>query len=394
MIEPTLNMSDAARRPWDIAVVGAGPSGALAARELARSGHRVLSIDRSSFPRWKVCGCCLNGRALTTLEAVGLGDLVERCGAVSLTEMRWSAGGRSASLKLRQGVSLSREAFDAALIEAAIREGVQFLPATEANLIVSDRERRTLALRQKEGEVYIEANLIVAADGLSGRLLQEETHKAPTVEAGSRLGAGAIAEDVPGFFRAGTIFMACAAGGYVGLVRREDGRLTLAAGLDPDFVRRSGGLGPAAASLLAETGWPAICNLKELAWRGTPLLTRSRTKLAANRVVALGDAAGYVEPFTGEGMAWGLSAAAALPSLLQAGTAKWRTSFASEWQGVCRRLVGRRQYVCRALAWTLRQPWLTRSLVRILDWAPALAGPLIHHLNSPALLPQPRSAPS
>ena len=47
------------RTPWDAVVIGAGPAGAMAARELAVSGRRILLVERKHFPRWKICGALL-----------------------------------------------------------------------------------------------------------------------------------------------------------------------------------------------------------------------------------------------------------------------------------------------------------------------------------------------
>ncbi len=62
-------------RIWDVVVVGAGPAGTMAAREAARLGCSVLLVDKASWPRPKVCGCCLNETALSVLEEVDLTDL-------------------------------------------------------------------------------------------------------------------------------------------------------------------------------------------------------------------------------------------------------------------------------------------------------------------------------
>ena len=56
---------------FDALVIGAGPAGAVAARELARRGASVLLVDKSRFPRPKVCGCCVNGAAVGTLKRHG-----------------------------------------------------------------------------------------------------------------------------------------------------------------------------------------------------------------------------------------------------------------------------------------------------------------------------------
>ena len=88
--------------------------------------------------------------------------------AVPVSAFRLAAGGREASLRLDRGVSLSREAFDAALIRRAIADGVEFLPATRATGVVprtGEAVRRVL-LHQQGGEREIAASIILAADGL------------------------------------------------------------------------------------------------------------------------------------------------------------------------------------------------------------------------------------
>lgn len=83
----TLEVGEAGRRIWDAIVVGAGPAGALAARELARWHCSVLLVDKAVFPRSKVCGCCLNGRALAVLREADLGHLPATLGAVQLADI-------------------------------------------------------------------------------------------------------------------------------------------------------------------------------------------------------------------------------------------------------------------------------------------------------------------
>src|SRR5262249_58903437 len=113
---------------WDAVVVGAGPAGSVTARELARGGARVLLVDKATFPRPKVCGCCLNRAALAALRAVGLGHIPARCGAVPLSRVKLAAGRSAADVLLPGGVAVSREAFDAALVAEAVSAGVTFRP--------------------------------------------------------------------------------------------------------------------------------------------------------------------------------------------------------------------------------------------------------------------------
>ncbi len=106
------------RSRWDAIVVGAGPAGSMAARELAVRGAQVLLVDRRVFPRDKVCGGCLNGQALAGLRAAGLGGLVERSGGVPLRSFRLGMRGRTVELPLPSGMAVSRDRFDTGLAAA------------------------------------------------------------------------------------------------------------------------------------------------------------------------------------------------------------------------------------------------------------------------------------
>ncbi len=347
---------------FDATVIGAGPAGAVAARELARRGCSVLLVDKAHFPRPKVCGCCVNHAAIATLQRLGLAPVLTN--ASPLRGVHLAAGRRSALVKLPGGASLSREAFDAALVNEAVKAGAQFRGGVTAKL----------------GESLQEASVVIVATGLA-------SHDA-TPETGSRIGAGVTvpAEAVPEFFAPSTIFMATARGGYVGLVRVEDGRLDVAAAFDVDFVKARGGPGPAAEAVLGEVGWPRIADLAELPWKGTPALTRRAKALAGERWFAIGDAAGYVEPFTGEGMAWAVMSAAAVVPLAARAARRWDASLVREWESTHRRVIGKRQRTCRVVSRVLRSPTLTAIAVRALSALPVLSRPVVASLNRPSPL--------
>ena len=377
----TLTLDEASRRTWSIMVVGAGPAGATAARALARRGIEVLLVDRAMFPRWKVCGCCLNGNALSTLERIGLGDLPKRHGASVLTQMRLSANRREAHIALRGGVSLSRETFDTALIAEATRAGAAFLPGTTATLADLTATARVVRLANRDGSVLAEARVVLAADGLGGTLLARAGENAAPPQLRARIGAGVVSTNAPAFYDPGTLYMTCGDGGYLGLVRLEDGRLDLAAAFDADWLRRVGGPGASAIHLLKDAAWPIPSDLPTVHWRGTLALTRQARRVAAERVFVLGDAAGYVEPFTGEGMAWALASGAAVAPLAIRAATMWQYQLMREWTALYRRVVSRRQTACRAAAVVLRQPFLAGVVVAVLSRLPALAAPFIRHLN-------------
>jgi flavin-dependent dehydrogenase len=106
-------------------------------------------------------------------------------------------------------------------------------------------------------------------------------------------------------------------------------------------------------------------------------------RVAGRGLFLLGDATGYVEPFTGEGMAWALGSAVALAPLAVRAAAGWEPGLARAWARLHRRLVTRRQTVCRVAAAVLRRGRLAAALVAALSWLPGLAAPVVAHLNRP-----------
>jgi 2-polyprenyl-6-methoxyphenol hydroxylase-like FAD-dependent oxidoreductase len=387
-IPATLGLEQASGHCWDVIVIGGGPAGSLAARQLARMGKSVLLVDKLHFPRWKVCGCCVNSRALSILRAAGLSGLAERHQAVPLQFIELATQKSRAVLPLNGGVALSREALDAALVEAAIEAGAAFLPGVLAFLGADLGTARCVFLCQGKDRWETTTRLVLAATGLGSTGLGGEESLAAVVEPGSRIGAGVIARSVPTFYRAGVIYMACASGGYLGLVQREDRQLNLAAALDVAFVRESGGLGQAAALILSQAGWPAVPELSELAWRGTPGLTRRAHRLAAPRVLVLGDAAGYVEPFTGEGIGWALAAGAAVAPLARRAVECWKPELAEKWTALHAFLVNQDQRLCRWVMRVLRRPSLFHLCTAAVAHAPGLAGPFLRRLERrPGVVP-------
>lgn len=380
LIRPTLDWEQVSGRHWDVLVVGAGPAGATVAYELARRGVSVLLVDRASFPRWKVCGCCLNGAALSALAAIGLEDLPQRLGAVPLSQMHLAVGTARASLDLPLGVALSREVFDSGLIHAAIDAGAAFLPETEAELQPEAAAERHALLKHDAHEITVSSRLVIAADGLGGTLLKSHRELAIDIAQGAPIGAGTVFDQAPDFYAPATVYMACSRDVYVGAVRLEDGRLDVAAALQPARLRRSAGLGGLVEQVLTECRFPCPAELAKASWRGTPPLTRFRRRLVDNRLFVLGDAAGYVEPFTGEGMSWAIQAAIlAVPYVLDS-LQHWSPSHATMWETRYRRFFSQHEQVCVHARNLLKHHLLARAAVRLLRLAPWLASPWLRRV--------------
>lgn len=384
-LEATCSLEDARAVRWDAVVVGAGLAGTMTALGLARKGRQVLLVDKATFPRNKVCGGCLNLRSLEVLQAAGLGNLVPSLGGVPLTRIELISRKHHAIAPLPGGMAISRYRLDEALIRQALACGVEFLDRSTAELRPPSPGVRRLTLRREEETIEISAPIVLAADGLHSNLLRRSGEVAATVAPGARIGAGILLRDAQNDFQPGRIYMAAGKWGYVGITRVEDDKLDVAAALDGEALRRSGGPGPLAADILQESGLPLPQGLHDGHWQGTPPLTRHTARPGAERVLALGDAAGYVEPFTGEGMAWALSAGRAVVDHANAGIDHWQPATLDAWTAEYRRCVRQRQWVCKGLAAMLRRPTLTHWAVRLLAWQPGLARPIVNRINAPAL---------
>lgn len=359
---------------WDCVVIGAGPAGSATALGLARRGVRVLLVDKATFPRPKVCGCCVNPRALEALRLMGLGGLASR--GLPLESLRVACHGRAATIRRRLGVSLSRENLDSEIIEAAVHAGVAFAEGTRAALLPGASP--SVELHGSGGCRLLAAKAVVLATGLI------ETRGGDgegLVARSSKIGAGAWVARPPRGYDPGRIEMACGVDGYVGAVVLEDGRLDLAAALRPESVKAAGGIGPAAAEILSRSGLPEVPGIADLVWRGTPRLTRSAARVATGRVFRVGDAAGYVEPFTGEGIAWALAGAQALAPIVARAVGDPAYDAEAEWARAHAQGVRARQAMCRAVAAVLRRPRWTRVAIAVLDRSPALAGPVLGRLH-------------
>lgn len=364
-----------------MAVVGAGVAGAMAARLMAERGLAVVLVERCAFPRHKVCGGCLNRRSLAILKAAGLDIELKERGAVPLDTAMMAAGGRAARVPLPGGLAVSRALLDSILVKAARDRGVLFLDQTTAKLGTPGGAYRPVHLSGNGHKHTLSARLILAADGLQGNLLGRAGEGWSRVASRSRVGVGAVLPNAPANYEPGTVYMACAPRGYVGLVRAEEGQLVVAGAFDPDFLRACGGPSAATEAVLACAPFTPP-ELDGGFWSGTPPLTRRREHFTAERVWAIGDAAGYVEPFTGEGMAWALSAARDAANLAGAMPDGDWAPLAAAWERSRRRAMRRQRLLCHVTARVLRSPRITRGLAVLLSRNPALLRPLVQFVNA------------
>lgn len=328
---------------WDLAVVGAGPAGSAAAIGALRvdPSLRVALLDRAGFPRDKSCGDGIAPHVVDLLAGVGVTGIVD--GHVPVPRLRLGRGASGVDRCLARATwVIPRAVFDQRLVEAAQAAGATLL------------RHRVRELRQGSSVVLdgeVEARTVVGADGAHSmvrRALGMRTGPMAVAIRGysptpsQRANAQVIAFDTarqPAYAWSFDRGDGLSNVGYGVLADRRDDRPTRAQLLERLDVLLPGATADAHG------------------WRGARLpLSTGRWRPPAGRVVLAGDAAGLVNPMTGEGIhhavATGLAAGrAAAEALADDDPASAGTRYA---RATTPLLAGHLRHVAAAA-------WLTRS---------------------------------
>ncbi|WP_410561791.1 geranylgeranyl reductase family protein [Amycolatopsis sp. cmx-4-61] len=164
----------------EVIVVGAGPAGSTVATYLARAGVDVLLLEKTEFPREKVCGDGLTPRGVKQLIDLGI-DTSEDAGWVHSRGLRILTGDLTLELDWPDltsyppyGVSRTRHDFDDLLAKLAVKAGARLYERTTVTSAITNASGRVVGVEAKVGPektpVHYRAPLVLACDGVSARL--------------------------------------------------------------------------------------------------------------------------------------------------------------------------------------------------------------------------------
>lgn len=343
-------------KSFDAIVVGAGPAGGSAAVFLSCAGLHVAVVEKSAFPRRKVCGEFVSAATLPLLDAVGIGEAARAAGGPPVTRVGIYGGTTTVTAPMPMpasgardpGRTIRRDALDTLLLEAAARAGAEVFQPYRATDLRSDETGHVLTMRG-EDEIALSAPVLVAAHGSwePGTL---PTQKKPPHRDSDLLAFKAYLFGAT--FDRDLMILAGFPGGYAGMVHRDAGSV----GISACFRRRD--LARAREAFPAATAGESVFRFMAAATRGIaeamngaefesppygsgPLVPGIRPGYEGG-IFRVGNAAGEAHPAIADGLSMAIQSGALLashlsgasldrPSLDRIGAAyasAWRAQFA------------------------------------------------------------------
>ncbi len=364
----------------DAIVVGAGPAGSATALHLARRGHRVLIVDRARFPRPKPCGEYLNPGAVEALRRLGVAGAVGRAG-VSISGMFIAALDGQAlwtPFPAGRGLLVPRERLDDLLRRAAARAGAKVLEDCRVDAVIPGSPV-VIEGRHAGEPIRLRGRLVIGADGIRSVVARRAGPLAPA--AGGHYTVGAHFEGLAADSPRGDLHLG--RGWYAGAALYGGGRGNVVVAMPRAMLQRAGS-DTEAAFRQACASLPLLGPLVRGARRVTPFasvgpLGYTRRSCVDDGVLLAGDAAGTINPMTGEGIALALRgaelAADAADRALRTGETSRRALAA--YDRARRAAFGDVWRVSRLLQWIIRRPPMAAALFRGLARDPSLASRLL-----------------
>jgi flavin-dependent dehydrogenase len=300
---------------YDVIVVGGGPAGCAAAITLAQRGAKILLLEEKRMPRDKLCGEFVTAECLPLLVKLGVSEQLQAAGAQSIKRLKLVVGSErlvearidQISANSSSAIGISRSRFDQILFDRAgsvgaeCREGI----AVKERLWEKGRIAGVEAVSVPEGKLLqFRAPFIVDASGRNSRLMVGRRERVGG-RRGSRMyamkahftGVEGIDDQIELYFFPG---------GYGGLSRIEGGLVNLCFVLGESTLKRSGGNTDRVLDETVRLNEVAAVRLKQARpagkWLTVGPLTFGRVRTGSEGVIAIGDASGMIDPFTGTGI--------------------------------------------------------------------------------------------
>ena len=295
------------RKTYDVIIAGGGPAGTSAAIHLATNNLSVLLVEKKIFPRPKLCGEFISPECIQHFEKLGVASEMRNSHPALIKEtVFYSRRGRKTVVPSSwfggvAALGLSRAEMDNNLLKRAKEVGVDVLDGTSVTKVLEDNDGACgVTLKNRHGDSECGARIIVDATGRARALTRTSQSKRPELVAFK-----AHLQNAKGSAMACEIYSY--PGGYGGLSSVENNLSNLCFIVDAAHVRNSGSdpetvmrqkvmLNPRASYTLADarvgTEWLSVAIESFGRYRPSPI----------RGLMAIGDSASFIDPFTGSGM--------------------------------------------------------------------------------------------
>jgi flavin-dependent dehydrogenase len=376
-------------KPYDVAIVGAGPAGCSAAITLARLGARVVVFEAKSYPHDKLCGEFLSPECDGLLVELGLSDLLRELNPARIRHVRLTApqGALWETQLPTPGWGLSREVFDAGLTQRARSFGVQVREGTTINGVRGDlRHGFELEASTQTGRLGVQARTVISAHGkranidrVLGRSFFNRCQPFMAIKA--HFNGPALPERVE---------LHAFPGGYCGISQIDRGFHNVCLLIHQSAFKqaRFSSRDPVdgfVKSMQRENKylqeWFSEAERIQESWISIAQIPFVRKRLVVNDVLMAGDAAGLIVPLAGDGIAMaldgGIMAAKSIAAYLEGrfSDAELKHQYRKTWN---RRFAGRLRLGLALQKVILRPRWLRYGL-GFLNSVPALGRSLVIH---------------
>ncbi len=375
------NPQSAIRNPQSkIAIVGAGPAGSSLAIRLAENGFDTVLIERESFPRQKLCGEFISPECLGHFERLGVIDAMLAADGDRIYETRfYEKGGKSITIPSSWfggggfALSLSRAEMDHQLLERARKVNVEVFERTTVSSVECANGRvEKITTRSDGGETEIEADIFVDATGRSGvlaRLLAKNDHRS-LADSRKPSFVGFKAHVTGADLADGGCEIYSFPGGYAGLSNVENGLANLCFLVRSEVVRSvAGGAAEIVEKVVLQNrrASDTLSNISTADWLAVSINGfGTKSLVPAQNLFAIGDAASFIDPFTGSGMVMALESSEIFANVIIANRES-PDRIAAEYSLAYRRKFANRLRICSALRRSAFMPKVATAVVSSLS---------------------------